>query len=176
MGLVANIKAQIHRVAEPQILWTPERLEKVTLVADWLTWRKSCASALLWLYFPITVIDIAFFSNTQLAYWFPGVMLLSMIILEPTLAGMTQKAHGMGYRNILMYPWVYGWAKPLMLIMVLWTIVPWSMGNGHHFAIGGAITGAAYLVLGWLARSRLLHGQKTTSMQTVLQKLNIQGV
>ncbi len=176
MGLVANIKAQIHRVAEPQILWTPERLEKVTLVADWLTWRKSCASALLWLYFPVAVIDIAFFSNTQLAYWFPALMLLSMILLEPTLAGMTNKSKGMGWRNILMQPWLYGWAKPLMLIMVLWTIVPWSMGSGHHFAIGGAITGAGYLVLGWLARQRLVHGQKTVSMQTVLQKLNIQGV
>lgn len=176
MGLVANIKSQIRRAVEPQIVWTPERLEKVTLVADWLTWRKSCASALLWLYFPVTVIDMAFFSNTQLDYWFPASMLLSMIGLEPTLAGMTNKTNGMGWRNILMSPWLYGWAKPLMLIMVLWTIVPWSMGKGHHFAVGGAITGVAYLVLGWLARNRLLHGQKATSMQTVLQKLNIQGV
>ena len=176
MGLVANIKAQIHKIAEPQILWTPERLEKVTLVADWLTWRKSCASALLWLYFPITLIDMAVASDTQLTYWFPGVMLLSMILLEPTLAGMTQKGHGLGWRNILMYPWVYGWAKPIMLIMVLWTVLPFTILENFHFGIGGAITGVVYLALGWYARSRLLHGQKTTSMQTVLQKLNIQGV
>jgi hypothetical protein len=103
-------------------------------------------------------------------------MLLSMIILEPTLAGMTQAGHGMGWRNILMYPWVYSWAKPLMLLMVLWTVVSLDLGAGFHFGLGGAITGAAYLALGWLARSRLLHGQKTTSMQAVLQKLNVQGV
>lgn len=176
MGLVANIKASIRQAAQPEVLWTPERLEKVTLVADWLTWRKSCASALVWLYFPVTLIDIVFFSNTQMDYWFPILMLLSMIILEPTLQGMLTRSHGMGWRNILMWPWVYTWAKPALLIMTLWTIVPWNMGNSHHFGLGGAITGAGFLALGWLARQRLLHGAKTQSMLIALQKLNIVGV
>lgn len=175
MGLVANIKAQIHRVREPEMVWTPERLEKVTLIADWLTWRNSCAQAILWLYFPVTLIDIVFFSNTALAFWFPALMLGLMVVLEPTLAGMIRRTHGMGWRNILMYPWVYSWAKPIMLLMTLWTIVPWSMGSGHHFGLGGAITGVGYLGLGWLARKHLLTGDKTAAMQNVLQQLNVQG-
>lgn len=176
MGLVADIKAQIQQAAEPQIVWTQERLEKVTLIGDWLTWRKSCASVILWLYFPVMIVDIIFASNTQLAYWFPGAMLLSMIVLEPSLERMTQNGHGMGWRNILMYPWVYGWTKPLMTLLILFFNMAGITGKGHHFAIGGAITGAAYLILGWWARRRLLHGQKTVSMQSALQNLNVQGV
>lgn len=175
MGLVANIKAQVHRARNPMMDWTPDRLEKVTLVADWLTWRKSCASVLLWLYLPVTVLDTICYSDWQFAFWFPALTLVLIVMLEPSLAGMLQKTtRGFGLRRVFMRPWLYFYMPPIILAVVIWMMGPWE--QGLHISLGGAVTGVAYIVLGGWAYYSLRFGSKTRMMRNALRKLNIQGV